>query len=331
MKIAFTCGDLNGIGLEIFYKYFFHNEDFESTYTIFCNSKSLRDYFDKLKYKYKIEDNILKIKKSKIFIEECENEVEINFGETQKDAGMLAVESIEKASFYTAKGDYDFLVTIPIQKQSTYLAGWKYPGHTEYFNEFYKKHYTQMMLFSGSFRVVPVTVHIPLKDVSKNITEELILHNIKQINRSIRTNFGIKKPKIAVLGLNPHCGENGSFGDEEIKFISPAIEKARELDINVKGPFAADGFFGFGDFVNYDGILSMYHDQGLIPLKLYAYGGGVNFTTGLSIVRTSPDHGTAMDIAGKNIANIKSISEAIESGKLIFANRKKYMKLNKEK
>jgi 4-hydroxy-L-threonine phosphate dehydrogenase PdxA len=149
------------------------------------------------------------------------------------------------------------------------------------------------------------------------------LSNIIEFNNSLRLNFGIKSPRIAVLGLNPHAGENGSIGDEEINIIGPAVKMGKENGIDVDGPFPADGFFGFGDFRNYDGVLSMYHDQGLIPLKLFAEGGGVNFTSGLSIIRTSPDHGTAMKIAGKNIASYKSLSQSIEYGIKIKNNRLK--------
>lgn len=322
MNIAFSCGDLNGIGLEIFYKYFKNNTDFNSKYHLYCNIKSLKDYFNSLNYDYTIDKNILKIKDTSIVLEECIGEVNIEFGKIDKKAGELAIRSIEKAALYASKGEHDYLVTLPIQKESMYLADWEFKGHTEFFDKYYRESNTQMMLFSDKLRVVTATIHIPIKEVASKITKNLIFDNIIELKKSLNINFAIDNPKIAVLGLNPHAGENGSIGTEEIDVISPAIEDAKKQGVNVDGPFPADGFFGFGEFKKYDGIISMYHDQGLIPLKLYAEGGGVNFTSGLSIVRTSPDHGTAMDIAGKNIANIKSISESIEYGKIISENRK---------
>ena len=324
MKIAITCGGLNGIGLETFFKYIYYNQGLNSQITLFCNIGSMRNYFQLLNFEFQIENNCLIINNNKVFLEECEADVNISFGNSKKDAGQLAIEAIEKASFYTSKGDYDFIVTLPIQKESMYLAGWEFTGHTEYYNKFYSSSLTQMMLFSSSLRVVPITVHIPLKDVAKSITKGLVFNNITALHQSLKENFGIKKPKIAVLGLNPHAGENGAFGDEEIEIIAPAIYDAKNQSINVNGPFSADGFFGFGEFVKYDGIISMYHDQGLIPLKLFASGGGVNFTSGLKIIRTSPDHGTAMNIAGKNKADYRSLAEAIEYGRIIAKNRKTF-------
>lgn len=321
MSFIFSCGDVNGIGLEIFYKYFNENQCVDDKIAIACNKNSLIEYFEKLSFKYVINKDELAINNNKINIIDCINYSNINFGEVKKDAGLLATESIDKAAKLVEENIYDFIVTLPIQKETMYLADWDFTGHTEYFNKYYKESTTQMMLFSENLRVVPLTIHIPLKDVSSSINIDSILTNIIEFNNSLKLNFGIESPRIAVLGLNPHAGENGSIGDEEINIISPAIKKAKEKGVNVEGPFPADGFFGFGDFKNYDGILSMYHDQGLIPLKLYAEGGGVNFTSGLRIIRTSPDHGTAMNIAGKNIANYKSLSESIEYGIKIKNNR----------
>lgn len=321
MKIVFSCGDLNGIGLEIFYKYFSNSVDLHDDYAIACNKLSLIDYFKKLKVRLTIENDSLIINNKAIKLIECINSPIVEFGKISKESGKLAVESIEIASELCKNQIYDAIVTLPIQKESMYLAAWEFTGHTEYFNKYFKKSNTQMMLFSGDLRVVPLTIHIALKDVASKISIESIIENVKELDKSLKFNFAIENPKIAVLGLNPHSGENGSFGEEEITIINPAIEKVRELGLNVNGAFPADGFFGFGEFKKYDGILSMYHDQGLIPLKLYADGGGVNFTSGLSIIRTSPDHGTAMAIAGKNIANEKSLKEAVESAIEILKNR----------
>lgn len=323
MSFIFSCGDVNGIGLEIFYKYFNDNQCINEKIAIACNKKTLIEYFEKLSLKYKINHDELIINDNKINIIECENYSKIEFGKVKKDAGLLAIESIDMASKLVQENIYDFIITLPIQKETMYLADWEFTGHTEYFNKYYKESTTQMVLFSDNLRVVPLTIHIPLKDVSRSISIDSILSNIIEFNNSLRLNFGIKSPRIAVLGLNPHAGENGSIGDEEINIIGPAVKMGKENGIDVDGPFPADGFFGFGDFRNYDGVLSMFHDQGLIPLKLFAEGGGVNFTSGLSIIRTSPDHGTAMKIAGKNIASYKSLSQSIEYGIKIKNNRLK--------
>lgn len=324
MRIVFSCGDVNGIGLEIFYKYFKNNVKTENEFAIVCNEKTLFEYFQKLDVDFEIKNTSLLINDNLIRIVDCDIYSEVEFGKISSECGKLAIESIEKASLLCKSKEYDAVVTLPIQKESMYLADWEFTGHTEFYNKNYQKSNTQMMLFSGNLRVVPLTIHVPLKDVSSLLSIDNIVNNLVELNDSLKLNFNIDNAKIAVLGLNPHAGENGSFGDEEIKIIQPAIDRVRKLGVDVSGPFPADGFFGFGEFKNYDGILSMYHDQGLIPLKLFAEGGGVNFTSGLEIIRTSPDHGTAMAIAGKNKASEKSLKESIESAFEIVNNRNKY-------
>ena len=213
----------------------------------------------------------------------------------------------------------DVLVTAPINKHTIQEAGFNYPGHTEYLGE--KLGGTPLMLLcANDLRIAVVTGHVPLKNISEKISKENVYNKIIQLHTSLVKDFGIRKPKIAVLGLNPHAGENGAIGDEEMKSIIPAIEKAKDT-MFVYGPYSADGFFGKNTQAQFDGVLAMYHDQGLIPFKTLAFGTGVNFTAGLDFVRTSPDHGTAYDIAGKQMADESSFREAIYTAIDIYRNR----------
>ena len=252
---------------------------------------------------------------------ECPAKAVVDFGKISLDAGKLSAEAIELAVSKTIAGEFDAIVTMPVAKSSLYLAGWKYPGHTEMLASACNIKKYMMILCTRDIRVALVTIHIPLKDVASSISVGLIEEKIRIFNDSIIKDYGIKNPKIAVLGLNPHAGEDGSIGTEEIEIISPAISKMINNGINVSGPHPSDGFFAHGDYKNYDGILSIYHDQGLIPLKLLACGGGVNYTAGLPIIRTSPDHGTAFAIAGKGLANPQSTYDALEMAVEVFKQR----------
>jgi 4-hydroxythreonine-4-phosphate dehydrogenase len=323
MKLIFSCGDVNGIGLEIFYK-ILNEKVIEDEIAICVNSKTLFEYFDLMKFDYEFFENKVRVNRNFFKIVECITQVNINFGEISKDSGSLCIESLDVSSELVKSNEYNALITLPIHKDALYLAGWEFIGHTDYLESKFAKRKTLMVLYHKKLRVVPATIHIPLKDVSGSLNQAMLLEILESLDCMLEIDFGIEDRKIAVLGLNPHAGENGSFGDEEIGIISPAIEKANEKGIKAFGPYPADGFFAFGEYNNYDALVSMYHDQGLIPLKFYANGGGVNFTSGLSIIRTSPDHGTAMAIAGKDVANIESTFEAMLEAKKIFLNRKKY-------
>lgn len=327
MKLIFSCGDLNGIGLECFYKSIVEISDKDrfanADLYLAVNKASITSYFDKLSLQYIINDDILIINNIEIKLIECQTETDIKFGKITKESGQLSAESIEYAVEETLNGTYDAIVTLPIAKEAIYLAGWEFPGHTEMLAARCGVDSQIMILATKSVRVALVTVHIPLKEVPIKITKEQIISKAIKLNEILRTSFNIDIPNIAIFGLNPHAGENGNIGKEELEIIQPAIRELTLSGIKANGPFAADGFFAHGEYKKYDGLLAMYHDQGLIPLKLLGNGGGVNFTGGLPIIRTSPDHGTAFDIAGKNIANPQSTIDAIEMAMELIENDRK--------
>ncbi|MCH8557309.1 MAG: 4-hydroxythreonine-4-phosphate dehydrogenase PdxA [Balneolia bacterium] len=240
-----------------------------------------------------------------------ETDIKPEPGKLTKEAGLVSMLSIAKAVDLCLSGEAVAMVTAPISKEAVNLAGYHIPGHTEYLAERDEAEDVAMMLVNKSLRVVPLTTHIPVSEVSKAITERSIITKARIIKNSLLYDFGIASPKIAILGLNPHAGDGGVIGREEIEVISPAIQSLKQEEINCDGPFPADGFFATGSWRNYDAILSMYHDQGLIPFKTLSFNQGVNFTAGLSFIRTSPDHGTAFSIAGKNAAEHGSTTEAI--------------------
>jgi 4-hydroxythreonine-4-phosphate dehydrogenase len=244
-------------------------------------------------------------------------------GKLSEEAGAYAVEAIRQCTDYCLKGTLDALVTAPLSKKAMEMAGYDFPGQTEMLAQFTGSRQVMMMLIADKFRVGLATVHIPVKDIAKSITIPRLSEKFALIHTSLQRDFDISTPKVAVLGLNPHAGENGMLGTEEQEIISPAITKARRMKRIVDGPFPADGFFGRKMHNNYDAVLAMYHDQGLIPLKLAGFEKGVNYSAGLKIVRTSPDHGTGFDIAGKGIADPGSMIEAIKLAARISINRRK--------
>ncbi len=224
-------------------------------------------------------------------------------------------------------GKIDVLVTAPINKENIQSPDFKFPGHTEYLDEKFGKGNSLMFLVSDILKVAVVTGHIPVAQVGQELTSEKIIKKIRLLNQSLIEDFSIRKPKIAVLGLNPHAGDNGVIGNEEKQIIIPAIDKVKEEGILAFGPYPADGFFGNSTYKQFDAVLAMYHDQGLIPFKTIAFNSGVNFTAGLPIVRTSPDHGTAYDIAGKNEASEESFRRAIYTAIDIYKIRNQYLEL----
>ncbi len=322
--VGISQGDLNGIGLEIILKTLMEPALAEICVPVLFSSQKTVSYFRKM---LGLEDfnfnplrdfNQVHTKKPNVFI--CyEEEVNIELGKATAVSGKYAKLSLEAATQALLDKKIDVLVTAPINKHTMQEAGFNYPGHTEYLGEKLGGK-PLMLLCSGDLRVAVVTGHVPLKDVSKNITVENIVSKITQLHASLVKDFGIRKPKIAVLGLNPHAGENGSIGEEEKNIILPAVNKAKET-MMVYGPYSADGFFGNNTQAKFDGVLAMYHDQGLIPFKTLAFGSGVNFTAGLNFVRTSPDHGTAYDIAGKQIADESSFREALYTAIDIYKRR----------
>jgi 4-hydroxythreonine-4-phosphate dehydrogenase len=247
---------------------------------------------------------------------------DIEYGKPSKASGKSAGAALERAVSLCVDGKADAMVTAPISKEALHLAGYNFPGQTEMIALLSRSQQVAMMLVSDVMRVGLVTIHVPLREVPERITQEKVLEKVGIIHNSLKRDFGIKKPTLALLGLNPHGGENGNIGSEEIAILQPAVEEARKRGIAIQGPFSADGFFGTKLFKKYDAVIAMYHDQGLIPLKMSSFGKGVNFTAGLDIIRTSPDHGTAYEIAGKGTARLDSILEAIKLAISISRRRK---------
>ncbi|MFA6469551.1 MAG: 4-hydroxythreonine-4-phosphate dehydrogenase PdxA [Bacteroidota bacterium] len=246
----------------------------------------------------------------------------LQIGKNAPDAGVCAGMAIERAIKLCMEKEIDAMVTAPVSKEALHFAGYNFPGQTEMLAMLTRSERVTMMLISTAMRVALATVHIPIKKVSENLFIDRIIEKLNTVHSSLKNDFGIVKPSIAVLGLNPHAGENGQIGSEELEIIIPSVKKANEQGINAAGPFPADGFFASQAYKNYDAILAMYHDQGLIPLKMSGFDEGVNFSAGLKIIRTSPDHGTAFNIAGKNKANPGSMISAIELATTIIEQRK---------
>lgn len=321
MRLIVSIGDANGIGLEVFYKAIelVNNCDFSDELEIALagDYSAVKSYFSKMNYDAEYLENKMIVFGREISIEQTIETSKINLGDLMPDSGKLAGAAIELSLNSIKAGQYDALLTLPISKEAIKMAGFNFPGHTEMIGNFCNFNSPLMILCSDTVRVALVTIHESIRKVPDLITEDLIIDRIKQFSESLIIDYGIKKPKIAVLGLNPHSGENGKIGKEENEIIIPAINKSEFA----YGPFPADGFFAHGDYKNYDGILAMYHDQGLIPLKMLAAGAGVNFTAGLPIIRTSPDHGTAFSIAGKNIAEAESTFNAIKLALSVYKNR----------
>lgn len=309
--IGFSCGDINGVGIELIVKVLMDSRINDlCTPVVFVNSKALNFYKKSvgdiaLAYSIVKESNRLNTKQANIF-NSWEEDIVITPGKLDTTLGRYAYLSLKNAVEALKEGWIDGLVTMPIHKMTIQSEEFKYSGHTPYLRDAFDKQEVLMLLVAQNMRVAVVTEHIPVKEVATHLNQELILRKLRLLHQSLKRDFNINKPRIAVLGLNPHCGDEGLIGDEEQKIIRPALEQARKEDILAFGPFSADAFFARGQYENVDAVLAMYHDQGLIPFKSLAIGEGVNFTAGLPIVRTSPDHGTAFDIAGKNKADVSS-------------------------
>jgi len=311
--IAFTIGDVNGIGPEVVLKTIADKELMGSFYPVLIGPEFIWQSTAKelkIDLKFKPYSTNLGNEINSAFIFDLEYPEKINFGKITSNSGLLSIKSIFTAyslcKFKHAQG----IVTAPISKEAINLAGFHYDGHTGLLSEISNNKKVCMVLMSDTMKVGLVTTHIPISDVSKNITKEKILTKLEILNECLKKDFKIKTPKIALLSLNPHAGDGGILGGEEEKTIIPAIKKANFKKIKAFGPFASDAFFARYKPDSYDAILAMYHDQGLIPLKMTDNNRGVNFTAGLDIIRTSPDHGTAFDIAGKYIADYRSTKAA---------------------
>lgn len=327
-RIAISSGDYNGIGPEVILKCL-NKQKIQDDTIIILSSPSVIDYHSEhldIPLSRQNVRTIDEVQSGKINVLECYNNDDINIkpGTLSRSAGKCAMQAVEKGIELCNTGLADALVTAPISKEAVNLAGYHIPGHTEFLAEHTDTTDFMMMLVNDdlNLRVGLASVHIPIADVPHNITEDSIIRYLCIMNDSLQRDFNIAQPRIAVFGLNPHAGDGGIIGKEEQDIISPALQKAQDLSINASGPHAADGFFGNKKYENCDGILAMYHDQGLVPFKALSFGAGVNFTAGLPIVRTSPDHGTAFDIAGKGKANPSSFEQAFLLARQLTANRK---------
>ena len=331
--IAITTGDYNGIGPEVILKSLHQLQPLPFIPVVVGHQKIISFYQDKLDtpgLNFTTVKNPGTISEDGCYLLEMDlkqeqeqgNQINIMPGVITEGAGYTAMQSVKRALLLCKQSLADAMVTAPISKEAVNRAGWSIPGHTEYLAEHTQCSNYMMMLVNEDLRVGLVSIHDPLAVVSAKITGSSIQKNAAVMHQSLRDNFGIAEPKIAVLGLNPHAGDGGYIGREEITTITPAIEELKAENINVEGPFAADGFFGNRLYKEFDGILAMYHDQGLVPFKTLSFNAGVNFTAGLPIIRTSPDHGTAFDIAGKDEASPKSFIKALDLA-VRLANRKK--------
>ncbi|HEX4886688.1 MAG TPA: 4-hydroxythreonine-4-phosphate dehydrogenase PdxA [Luteibaculaceae bacterium] len=336
LRVGITTGDLNGIGMEVIIKGLLDNRLLTTcTPIVYGSSKTASFHRKALKindFSFNIIQSADEANPKKPNLINCWNEdVEINLGQPSATTGQYALKSIEAAAKDLAEGRIDVIVTLPIDKKTIQGEGFNFPGHTEYFTQLSNEKESLMLLIAENLRVGVVTGHIPLKEVAERLTKEQILQKLRIMNNSLLRDFGVVKPRIAVLGLNPHAGDNGLLGEEEKNIIIPAVEQGRREGILCFGPYASDGFFGSPALGQFDGVLAMYHDQGLTPFKALSFDAGVNFTAGLPIVRTSPDHGVAYDIAGKGEANENSFRQAVYSACDIFMQRKFYREINANK
>ncbi len=333
IKIAISIGDYNGIGPEVILKSLAEKEmtDF-FTPIIFASTKLLNYHKDKLKldriYLQGIPHASKAVEGKINVVNLWKDPIDTHFGQSTKETGEHAYQSLKAAAEAVSEGHADVLVTAPINKDNIQSEAFKFPGHTEYLGEVWGGN-PLMFMVSDEIKVGLVTQHIPLQEVAQNITPKNVEVKIGQIAKSLIRDYGIEKPKIAVLGLNPHAGDNGLLGKEEQEILMPVIDKQRERGHIVFGPYPADSFFTPHNLHAFDAVLAMYHDQGLIPFKTIAFEEGVNFTAGLSHVRTSPDHGVAYDIAGKGIADPTSFREAMYTAVEIYRNRSEYKELTK--
>ena len=331
--VGISIGDLNGIGSEVVLKTFEDSRMLEfCTPVIFANVKLIsfvKKTFESSSVIHGI-DTLEQVVVGKINILNVWREnVDVNFGVNDENIGKYAIKSFVTATKALKEGKIDVLVTAPINKYNIQSDEFKFPGHTDYLNQELEGN-ALMFMVHDNLRVGLITDHIPVNEVASHLTEDLIKQKIETIKQSLIQDFSINKPKIAVLGLNPHAGDGGVIGKEDDTILKPVIKKLFEKGTMVFGPYPADGFFGNGQYEKFDAVIAAYHDQGLIPFKTLSFGNGVNYTAGLNKVRTSPDHGTAYDIAGKGIANHNSFKEAVFLAIDIYNSRNQYSEISKK-
>lgn len=329
VTIGISCGDLNGVGIEILIKIFNHKDLLENcTPVLYCPINAIKYYKKNLGFNnfgyveiQKIENKIPGLLN---IIPVINHDIDIKPGRVDKLLGKLALESIDMVLSDIGKGGVDVFVTLPINKETVSKYSQGFQGHTEYITEKLNHNSKSLMfLCSEKLKIATITNHLQLSKVSNTITKKILEQKIEIITNSLINDFLVKKPKLAVLALNPHAGDSGLIGNEEIDILKPYIDNYNHERSILVGPFSSDAFFGSKNYKNYDAIIGMYHDQSLIPFKLLSFGSGVNYTAGLKTVRVSPDHGVAYDIAGKNIADESSLKAAIKMGIEIFLNRQK--------
>jgi 4-hydroxythreonine-4-phosphate dehydrogenase len=328
IRIGITQGDINGVGYEVILKTFAEPAMLDLCTPIVYGSPKVAAYHRKsldLPTNFSIIHSASEASHHKLNVLNCTNdEIKVEFSKPDAEAGKAALDALERALDDYRKGAIDVLVTAPINKHTIQSENFSFPGHTEYIEEKAGGgHKSLMILMKDEFRMALVTGHIPVREVAPTITKALIQEKMEIFNQSLKRDFAIGRPRIAVLSLNPHAGDEGLIGVEEQEIIIPAIKEMAAKGILCYGPYPADGFMGSGNFVRFDGILAMYHDQGLAPFKTLAMEDGVNYTAGLPIIRTSPAHGTAYDIAGKGVASEDSFRQAIYVAMNIFRNRRR--------
>lgn len=333
ITIGISCGDINGIGLEVILKALAINKAGNKFKTVIYGSAKVVAYHKNIISEENIQFNTINTPSEavagRINIINCwTDNVNITLGKPNEVGGKCAMDALAASVKDLKSGELDALVTAPINKKAMQMAGFQHVGHTEYLNAEFKAKESLMLMVSDSLRVGVVTNHLPLREVAAAVTQEKVLRKILILAETLKIDFNIDRPTIAVLGLNPHAGDEGAIGSEEEKIIRPAIEEAKSRGVLVFGPYPADGFFGSGQHHKFDGVLAMYHDQGLVPFKALSFGAGVNYTAGLRSVRTSPDHGTAYDIAGKGEADEMSFIKALYLAADIVRNRNEYLDMH---
>ena len=321
INVGITIGDPNGIGIEIILKSLSNFSLFHECNFIIYASTGL---IEKQKQHFQIDTPPLKkidseedLSDTQINIKEVFSNSQFNFGESDKELSALGILSLKEATKAIKDKKIDVLVTAPINKDLSFSESFKYTGHTDFLKNYFRIS-PLMLMISKELKIALLTDHVPIKDVSNAINQDIVEQKIKALEKSLMNDFQIKKPKIAVLAVNPHAGDNGVIGNEDQSIITPAINSFKGTTSSINGPFSADTFFVNENYKKYDGIIASYHDQGLIPFKTISFGKGVNFTAGLPFVRTSPDHGTGFDIAGKGIADHTSFTNAINLGLQVF-------------
>lgn len=330
--VGISIGDLNGIGSEVILKTFEDSRMLElCTPVIFANVKVLSFIKKALGLETPLHgiDQLDQIVIGKVNVLNIWREgFDLNFGANDPIIGEYAIKSFVAATKALKENQIDVLVTAPINKYNIQSEAFKFPGHTDYLDKELEGN-ALMLMVQDNLRVGLLTDHIPVNEVAKHLTEKLIIQKIETIKHSLIQDFGINKPKIAVLALNPHAGDNGVIGKEDDEIVKPTVKKLFEKGTLVFGPFAADGFFGNSQYEKYDAVVATYHDQGLIPFKTLSFGNGVNYTAGLNKIRTSPDHGTAYEIAGKGVADYNSFKEAVYTAIDIYNSRNQHQEISK--